>query len=204
MAEPAPPPAGAKKPGRKILGLPVPVVIGGGAALVAIGVIWWRRRKAGSSTTTATTSATRSSATSSTDFEGQLEELQAEIDQLTGAAGGGSSSGGGTATTTKTTTTTKTSAPAPAAPGPVSDLTVANKSATEVVVSWRPPQFASHAPTSTTYLIQLEGKDKAAHNIGSRTSYNIGGLKPHTAYTVKVAASGGPYTSKAFTTEAKK
>jgi hypothetical protein len=201
LAELTPPPGGKKPPGKKILGLPVPVVIGGAAALLAFGVVWWRRRSKGAATT-ATTSATRSSSTSSTDFEGQLEELQAEIDQLTGAAGGGGSSGGGTATTTKTTTTTKTSAPA--APGPVSDLTVANKSATEVVVSWRPPQFASHAPTSTTYLIQLEGKDKAAHNIGSRTSYNIGGLKPHTAYTVKVAASGGPYTSKAFTTEAKK
>lgn len=185
--------------GRRILGLPVPVVIGAGAGLVALGIIWWRNR---TKTTGVATSATRTSSTSSTDTEGALEELQAELDQLSGAFN--ASQQGGTATTTKTTATaktTKTTAPAPGKPGPVSDLTVTNKSPTSVTVSWRPPQFASKAPTATTYKIQIKPKDPAAHVIGSRTSYNVGGLHKNTHYTAVVSAVGGPSTSHAFTTE---
>lgn len=85
-------------------------------------------------------------------------------------------------------------------PGPVTDLTVDVISPTLARVSWRPPQFASHAPVSTTYTIQVQGKDPAPHNIGSRTSYNVGGLHPGAHYTAVVAATGGPSTSRAFTT----
>jgi hypothetical protein len=85
-------------------------------------------------------------------------------------------------------------------PGPVTDLTVDVLSPTLARVSWRPPQFASHAPTSTTYQIQIQGKDPAPHNIGSRTSYNVGALNAGSHYTAVVSATGGPSTSKAFTT----
>lgn len=91
--------------------------------------------------------------------------------------------------------------PGPGAkPGPVQDLTVDVISPTLARVSWRPPQFASHAPTATTYTIQVAGKDPAPHGIGSRTSYNVGGLKPGEHYTAVVAPSGGPSASKPFTT----
>jgi hypothetical protein len=89
--------------------------------------------------------------------------------------------------------------PAPGKPGPVTALTVATVSPTLARVSWRPPQFASHAPTSTTYTIEIQGKDKGPHNIGSRTAYNVGGLHPGGHYTAVVAAAGGPSTSRAFT-----
>jgi hypothetical protein len=85
-------------------------------------------------------------------------------------------------------------------PGPVTDLTVDVISPTLARVSWRPPQFASHAPTSTTYTIQIVGKDRAPHGIGSRTSYNVGGLRPGEHYTATVAPVGGPSSSKSFTT----
>lgn len=85
-------------------------------------------------------------------------------------------------------------------PGPVTDMSVDVISPTLARVSWRPPQFASHAPTSTTYTIMITGKDKAPHNIGSRTSYNVGGLRPGEHYTATVAPEGGPSTSRSFTT----
>lgn len=85
-------------------------------------------------------------------------------------------------------------------PGPVTDLSVDVISPTLARVSWRPPQFASHAPTATTYTIQVSPVDKAPHNIGSRTSYNVGGLKGGGHYTATVAAVGGPSSSRAFTT----
>jgi hypothetical protein len=88
-------------------------------------------------------------------------------------------------------------------PGPVTDLTVDVVSPTLARVSWRPPQFASHAPTSTTYSIQIVGKDPAPHPIGSRTSYNVGGLRAGTHYTAVVAPAGGPTASKAFVTPGK-
>ena len=205
----APPPPGqgsrgsSRPGGGKILGLPAPVAIGGAAALAALGFMWWRSHRSAAATS-GTTSATRTSSTSSTDVQGELGELQSEIDELLGSQDAGGGGGTGTGTTAKTTspTTTKTTTTAHAPkPGPVSDIVVTNKSPTSVVVSWRPPQFSSKAPASTTYLFQIKGKDPAAHNIGSRTSYNVGGLKKGTAYTVVVTPSGGPATSKTFTTE---
>jgi hypothetical protein len=89
-------------------------------------------------------------------------------------------------------------APAPSkAPGPVTDLKAAHKGTAEVI-SWRPPQFPSHAGTPTTYTIRILGKDKRAHNIGSRTSYNVGGLKKGKRYTAVVAPSDGPSASVSF------
>ncbi|HEV2241813.1 MAG TPA: fibronectin type III domain-containing protein [Streptosporangiaceae bacterium] len=94
---------------------------------------------------------------------------------------------------------------------PVSDLTVVPVSPTLARVSWRPPQFASHSPASTTYTIEIQGKDKAAHNIGSRTAYNVGGLKPGGHYTAVVTpvftaggpGSTGPSASRPFTMPAR-
>ena len=45
-----------KKAKKKILGLPVPVVIGGVAALAAFGYIWWRDRHKSAASASATTS----------------------------------------------------------------------------------------------------------------------------------------------------
>jgi hypothetical protein len=125
------------------------------------------------------------------DYGGQIATLQAEIEAL---------QGGGSGTSTGTTPVTGTTPNQPT-PGPVTDLTVDVISGTLVHVSWRPPQFASHAATSTTYSIKVTPKDKAAHNIGSRTSYAVGGLKKGTSYTVEVTPSGGPSTSKQFKTK---
>lgn len=87
--------------------------------------------------------------------------------------------------------------------GPVTGLAVATVSPTLARVSWRPPQFASHAPTATTYQIQIQGKDASAHNIGSRTAYNVGGLKPGGHYTAVVSPvfgrTPGPPASRPFT-----
>jgi hypothetical protein len=99
---------------------------------------------------------------------------------------------------------TSTGTGASGTPGPVTDITVATPSPTLAVVSWRPPQYASHAPTATTYTIQVTPKDSAPHNIGSRTSYNVGGLKAGTSYTAMVAPAGGPSASKTFKTPAAK
>jgi Fibronectin type III domain len=174
-------------------------LLAGGGALA---FFWWRSRE--SKTTTATTASTTPA--TGTGWANAANALQAEITALQGSSATSvtttkTSTGSGTTTTKtgKTTTTTSTSKP-----GPVEDLTVTSKSDTSVVVAWRPPQFASHAPTSTTYTIQVKPKDAKAHNIGSRTSYNVGALKPDTKYTVVVAAAGGPSTSKSFTTEKKK
>jgi len=124
----------------------------------------------------------------------------------TGTTGTTTATGTGTTTSTGTTTTTGTTTAAVSKPGAVTGLTVGVNSPTEVSVSWRPPQFASHAPTSTTYNIQVTPKDKAAHNIGSRTSYNVGGLKKNTAYVVHVSATNsagtGPVATKSFRTKA--
>lgn len=173
---------------------------GWGWALLAAGgalaFFWWKERKGQQAT--ATTASTAMTAYSGSGWEGAVSALQAEIQQLQGE--GATSVASTTAgTTSKTTSTTGTSTP-----GPVTALTVTAKSPTVVVVSWRPPQFASHAPASTTYSIQIKPKDASSHNIGSRTSYDVGGLKADTKYTAVVTPSGGTASSKAFTTPKKK
>ena len=89
-------------------------------------------------------------------------------------------------------------------PGPVQDLTVRDVTRTSVRLSWRPGRPGRVPPgagTSAlqTYTVRVEGKDRAAHNIGARTSYVVGGLRPGGHYTAVVAPAGGPPASKAFT-----
>src|ERR1700691_5161287 len=103
-----------KKARKKILGLPVPVVIGGVAALAAFGYIWWRdRHKSGAASTTSSTSAAPATEAA------ERAELQSELDQLTGAVsssagtgtggGGGVNPGGPIASTSTGTVATSTS-----------------------------------------------------------------------------------------------
>lgn len=220
------PQAGGNILTRKMLGIPG----WGWIAIFAVGAgafIWWRSRKSSSSSSAATAagatqatcydangntvdcSSPQAVADNSTDYfeslytqgEGinnQLQTLTPTInttgtdvaqllaDQSGPPSTGGTGTGGGA---------TK--------PGPVTDLTVDVISPTLARVSWRPPQFASTAPTSTTYAIQIAPVDKAPHNIGSRTSYNVGGLRAGTHYTATVTPAGGPSSSKAFTTPGK-
>jgi hypothetical protein len=170
--------------------------LAGGGALA---FFWWRSRES-KAATAATTSATAVSGTGATGWANAAAALQQEIDSLQGQAATSTTTTPTGGTTAKTTSSTSTGT----TPGPVTALTVTAKSPTVVVVSWRPPQYASHAPTSTTYSIQIKPKDASAHNIGSRTSYDVGGLKADTKYTAVVTPSGGPAASKAFTTPKKK
>jgi Fibronectin type III domain len=137
---------GARKPGKKILGMSRGQAIGLGVVAVG-GIIFliWRARKnaaaAAASTSTASTcpdgstpDANGNCPQDSTDFSGALETLQSEIAALQGAgAGGGGSDGSagtvagstGTSTTAPATGTTTTTAPATgatttAAPKPAS------------------------------------------------------------------------------------
>lgn len=73
-------------------------------------------------------------------------------------------------------------------------LQVHSSGATSVVVEWLPVSGAS------SYTIQVTPKDASSHNIGARTSYNVGGLKKNTSYVAHVAASGGPTASVSFKT----
>jgi hypothetical protein len=125
---------GAKKPGKKILGMSRGQAAGlGVVALIGIGYLIYRARKnsaaaAAASTSTASTCPDGSTPDSngncpqsSDDFSGALETLQSEIAALQGSgAGGGGSDGSagtvagstGTTTTAPTTGTTTTTAPA--------------------------------------------------------------------------------------------
>jgi Fibronectin type III domain len=178
------------------------------AAGGALAVFWWRKRKAAETAATAATAVT-----TQTGWQNAAEALQQEIDRLQGTS---SSTGISTLTppnpppnTTKTATTGKTTAPTTTTtgtgtPGPVTDIQVDIRSDSVVTISWRPPQFSSHVPTSTTYSIQVKPKDSAAHNIGSRTSYNVGGLTPGKQYTATITPTGGPGASKSWTMPKKK
>jgi Fibronectin type III domain len=78
------------------------------------------------------------------------------------------------------------------------------RSPTVVTVEWKPPKDTS---AYLTYDFQVKPKDKNPHNIGPRTSYNVGGLKADTRYTVTVTPFGAPQhqsASKSFTTPKKK
>jgi Fibronectin type III domain len=99
-------------------------------------------------------------------------------------------------TTTGTTTTSQQLA--------VSDITEQAKNGSAAAIEWRPPQFPSGSPTNTTYTFGIspapKGGSSAAHNIGSRTSYNVGGLQKGTKYTVTVTpnVAGGVPATKTF------
>jgi hypothetical protein len=101
-------------------------------------------------------------------------------------------SGTGTGTGKGTPPPVKKPAAAP------SGLDVISQSPTLITADWRPVSGA------TAYELQVTPRDSAPHNIGARTSYNVGSLKPKTKYTVHVAAvnSGGtgPYATKTITT----
>jgi hypothetical protein len=176
-------------------------LLAGGGALA---FFWWRSRKKAEAATTALSS----SATAG--WEGAASALQREIDQLQGGAtAGGSppivtpystgpttSKSTGTGPTTSKTTGTTTSK----TPGPIRGLQVVLRSPTVVTVEWKPPSSGGNV----TYNFQITPKDSGPHNIGARTSYNVGGLKADTHYTAHVGASGGPTSTKAFTTPKKK
>ncbi|MFZ0665049.1 MAG: fibronectin type III domain-containing protein [Acidimicrobiales bacterium] len=212
-ARSAAPKQGAPKSGNILQKKYGPLPGWGWAVLAAGGALaffWWRSRE--SKAAAATTAATAYTAISGSGWSGAANALQDEIDGLQGS-GGATSVPTSTAKTTSPVTpgtgvtTSKTTSPVTGStttPGPVTALTVTAKSPTVVVVSWRPPQYASKAPTSTTYAIQIKPKDASSHNIGSRTSYDVGGLKADTKYTAVVTPSGGPSASKSFTTPKKK
>jgi hypothetical protein len=65
---------------------------------------------------------------------------------------------------------------------------------TTIDATWRPGRNA------TSYMFQITPKDPAAHDIGDRTDYSAGGLKPDTTYTVRVAGKNAQGTS-AYTTK---
>jgi hypothetical protein len=181
-----------KKPGKKFLGLPVPVAIGAAAALAALGYIWWRdRHKSAASASTSTSSAAEIGA-----LEAELAELQAEASSsaFTGTGSGGGGSGGGstgitvpplstsTATSTSTGTTTKTKL----AKNPVTGLHITYVGYTSVEGSW------DKSPGATTYLIHvLQGGTvlKTQHAVG--TTARVGNLKRKTKYTYRVRAQPG-------------
>jgi Fibronectin type III domain len=76
-----------------------------------------------------------------------------------------------------------------------SGLRVTKASATSVVVSWHPVSGA------TNYEVQITPKDSAAHAIGNRTSYNVGGLAKNKAYVAHVSAGpNSPFATAAFHT----
>jgi Fibronectin type III domain len=186
-----------KKAKKKILGLPVPVVIGGAAALAALGYIWWRdRHKTGAASSSSTTSA------SSSTEQAQLNAIEAELAELSGqgavssSAGTGTGGGGGvnpggpiaststgtvaTSTSTSTATSTKT------AKNPVSNLHITDTGYTSLTGSW------DKAANATSYLITvLHGGAvlKTQHSVG--TTARVGNLKRKTQYEYRVRAQPG-------------
>lgn len=85
------------------------------------------------------------------------------------------------------------------APEAVTGLTITPRSHTAIVASWKPSSGA------TSYSFQITPKDTASHNIGERTSYDVGGLKKKTPYVVHVAAvnsaGSSAYATASYTTK---
>jgi hypothetical protein len=185
MAEtPAPAPArggfSLSRPGVKEY-----AIVGVGALALFLAYKWWKGRQ------TASTAAA-SSGTGNTVYYPSPSGLSAAqllafiSDHQRSPAPPAPAGGGGSA--------------APGKPGPPTDLKSTHKGSQEVI-SWRPPQFGSAAagkPSRETYSVQVIGVDKAAHDIGARTSYNIGGLKAGQRYTAVVTTNGGSSTSLSF------
>jgi hypothetical protein len=231
MTQPVPPAqprpqAGGNMLTRKYAGVPgwgwVAIV-----AVVAGGFIWWRSRKSSSASSGSSGAAAQSQPVSATCYDANGNSVDCASPQAVGSNATdyfeslytqdeGISNQLQTITPTINTTGTDvtqlladqqgppSTGTGTGKPGPVTDLSVDVVSSSLARVSWRPPQFASTAPTSTTYTIQVSPVDRAPHNIGSRTSYNVGGLRPGGHYTATVAAAGGPSSSKTFTTPAAK
>jgi hypothetical protein len=200
---PAAPPRGAKKPGKKILGLPMPVVLGVAAGGVALIYLWLRDRKSKTAATTATTSTT----SSATDYGSELAELQSEIDELMADQGTGT-----TGTTTSTGTTSPTSTGTVVSTGPPPDIQKpANAppgerttavTRTSAVLAWnkvdRASSYRVQAFATKTHEMVHDGTTSAL-------TVSLSGLKGSTEYGWKCqavnAAGSGPFsTTHHFTT----
>lgn len=184
----APPKKDAGKGGKKkVLGLPVPVVIAGGAAVVALAWLWWRGR---SKKGTASTSSTTSSSSVGTDYSSQLAELQSEIDELMANEGGGGGGGSGTTPTPPGTTPPGGSKPA----RPVTGTKTSAITDHGADLSW------ADLPSATSYRLTVkQGGSDIHNNVQSGRSFQLTGLKPGTSYTWEVAgvnsAGQGPYSA---------
>jgi hypothetical protein len=193
--------------GRTFLGLRPKTALIGAVVIIggALGYFWWKGRK-GSSSGAASSSASASAYSDS----GQLDAIQAELDQLlqSGQGSGGGSGGGGLSTepgpsagapipapAPKTGTTTTAPPPAakagakpkPAMPSP-RETKVA---ATSVTLGW--PKVAD----ATGYRVRVtyQGKLVGAPHLVTGTSATVGGLSPNRTYTFHVAAIGPGGTS---------
>ena len=214
MASPAPggPPPGAG--GRKILGLKprTALLAGGGVLAAALLFFWWRSRQASSTATSATASA---GAYAGTDDTGQLDQLQAELQELLqeqGASGGGTTGGGGTTTgttpppapgtpgapgagTKPITTLTPPTAPKATAPKPKPAMPAGVRetkvTANSVTLAW------AKDPNATTYRVRVtyQGKLVGTPHVVTGTSATISGLGANRTYTFHVAAIGPGGTS---------
>jgi hypothetical protein len=174
-----------KKARKKLLGLPVPVVIGGAAALAALGYIWWRDRQAKK---TGGTSGTTTGTTSSADLSAELAELQSELNELTGQGGGGGYGGTSTitSTSTKTPTSTSTTTKTGTATNPVKGLHITDTGYTSLTGEWNASKGAADY-----YVTVRQGSKivQSSHVLG--TIARVGNLKRKTAYEFRVRAQPG-------------
>ena len=230
MSQPATePPGGGQRPrqGKKVLGMNRGTAIGVGVvglAVIVIVIIRLRSKAASSSSTTAapstgscpdgsTPDANGNCPQDSTDFSGQLANLEAEIAALqgAGASGGGGSAGSvgaatGTTTTapapaaTTTTTPATTPATAPkAAAGPISNLQPVTTGTTTATIRWNAAQGATGG---YVYQYAEVGKGEGTPHPTRATTATLTGLKPKTTYNFGVQAlPGGAGNNVHFTTK---
>jgi hypothetical protein len=210
MASTTEPPAG----GGKILGLRprtaliAGVVILGGALLF----FWWKSRQSSSSG-----ASSASASASAYGDAGQLDAIEAELDQLlqdqgsgsgSGSGGGSGSSGGGLGTTTgsqgggpvpappgtpvQTKVPPGTTAGTPPKPKPATPSARETKvTANSVTIAW------AKVPNATGYRVRVtyQGKLVGAPHLVAGTSATISGLTADRTYTFHVAAIGPGGTS---------
>jgi hypothetical protein len=185
-------------------------VIVGGVAIVLGGLyLWWRKRQeaAAAASTTADTGSgddtdyyPTPTGISSSQLLSWLSDHQASPTGKEAHTGGHHRE--------KKPTPAKKPKPGEETPGKVTNLKAEAGKESETI-SWRPPQFGSSEalkPAKTTYSIRIVGKDKTAHDIGSRTSYNVAfhDLEDGKHYTAEVKANGGPTATIGFTTPSDK
>jgi hypothetical protein len=179
----------------KVMGLPWIAWIG----IVAVGAyLFLAHKSASSSATTPTDSSTGGSGTITTGattidtgaVQISVSAPNASPPQPSTGSGTGTSGGGGSTTSQQVQ---------------VSDLTETVKNGSAAAIEWRPPQWPSGTPSNATYSFGIspapKGGASGMHNIGSRTSYNVGGLKKGTQYTATVTpnVSGAVPAQKTFT-----
>jgi len=227
VSEAKPPPK--KAAGKKVLGLPLPVVIGGAAALAAAAYLWLRSRKKSSSGTAASSS---TSTTTSSAYASNLDQMQAELDQLlaeqSGAGSGGYYGAGGTGTTTGTTAKTTSKTTAKTTAGTTSKTTAKTTAKTTSKTGTGTAKLPA-APGGLTSTAQYESaivrwkavtgatryRARVWHDTGKTpdilhdstaagTTQTITGLKAKTRYGWHVAAVGsggeGPWSVSAYFT----